>query len=595
MIPAKPDAQERLNLSDLLDIGVLRQMLDWFTSTTGMSAAVRDLSGNLIVGMEPANGFCEMLARSPAGRQRCEESSRRAVQRAIEVGQVVEESCHAGLTRIAAPVKVAERCVGAIVIGEWVERDLARDGVERLAGDLGLDPAALAARAADLPPRSGRDKRRPAVILQSIANAVAGLCYQGYQLRERLREISRLHDTSRILISTLDLSEVLHLISKNATDLLGVKGCSIRLLDKRGEELVVKSWYNLSQRYRNKGPVHLERSVIDQAALRGELVEIPDMAHDPRVLYPAEAVQEGIASGAAVGLLSKGRPIGTLHVYSSEKRRLSDRERQILQSLAAIAAVAIENAQLYSDSRELAEVDRELRVAGEIQRQLLPAAPPEIPGYQLAAAAVPSRQVGGDFHDFIPLGEDRWGLAIADVVGKGVPGAILMATARALLRAHADPRRRPAEVMERANRLLCLDVKPDQFVTACYAVLDARVGELTCCNAGHNPPLLFRGDRVIELQRGGLVLGALEGEVYEEEKTLLTAGDVLVFYTDGLTEAESRRNQFFGRPRLERTVRRFQARSARHILRGVRDALRAFTLGTQPSDDFTAFVLKCGS
>ena len=586
--------RERLSLGELLDVAVVRQMLDWFTQTTGMSATVRDRNGDPVTEVSAANDFCALINASGAGRDRCERSSRRAVQLAMRRDQIVEQRCHAGLTRFAAPIKVAGQAIGAIVIGEGAEKKLSPQRLGRLSRDLGLNPKELRVAAEKVEDWSREEKRRPVEFLQSIANAIAGLCYQGFQVRERLREISRLYDISRLLVSTLDLTRLLGLVARNATDLLGLKGCSIRLLDKRGEELVIKSWYNLSRRYRNKGPVHLEKSTIDQAALRGEIVEIPDMANDPRVLYSAEAEEEGIASGAAVGLIANKRPIGTLHLYSSEKRGLSDREKQILHSLAAIAAIAIENAQLYGDSRQLAEMDRELRLAGDIQRQLLPSAPPEVPGYQLAAVAVPSREVGGDFFDFIPLGPDRWGLAIADVVGKGVPGAILMATTRAILRAEASSGRRPAEVIEGTNRLLSNDVKPDQFVTLAYAVLDVRVGSLTYCNAGHNPPLVFRGDHITELDKGGLVLGALEDEVYEEERIVLSPGDVVVFYTDGLTEAENRRERMFGRPRLDRTVRRHQGRSARHILRAIRDALRAFTLGAPQSDDFTSFVLKSG-
>ena len=592
--PKSPSRPDKLGLPELLDLSILQQLLEGFSQTTGMSAVVRDQNGEPLNPPEPANAFCAEIHKSPLGCERCERSGRRAVQRAIREGQIVENTCHAGLNRFAAPIRVAGQCVGAIVIGEWVERPLSPQRLTRLARDLGLDRSRLCAGAKDIEQWSGEGKRRPALYLHSVANAIAGLAYQGFQVRERLSEISKLYDISCMLVSTLDLAHLLTLIAEHATDLLGVKGCSIRLLDSRKEELVIKSWYNLSRRYRKKGPVLVEKSLIDRAAMSGELVEMPDIAKDKRVLYSTEAAEEGFASGAAVGLISQGEPVGTLHVYSGEKRRLSEREKQILRSLAAIAAIAIHNAQLYRDSCELAEVDRELRVASEIQKQLLPRRPPSIPGYQLAAVAVPTRQVGGDFFDFIDLGADRWGLAIADVVGKGVPGAILMATARALLRAHARPDRRPAQVVAQTNKLVCQDVNPDQFVTAVYAVLDARVGTLTYCNAGHNTPLIFREGEIIELHKGGLVLGALEDEVYEEETVMMSPGDVAVFYTDGLTEAENKRRRLFGRERLERAALRHPHRSARYILRGIRDALRGFTLGVPQTDDFTAFVLKCG-
>ncbi|HRU05974.1 MAG TPA: SpoIIE family protein phosphatase [Candidatus Brocadiia bacterium] len=595
--PTGPTRDERrpgesLGLADLVDVALMQQIQDWFGQTAGVYVVIRDVTGEPVTLPYVANGFCRAVASTPAGASLCKASHREALRQDLAAGEAAKYVCHAGLTQVAAPITVAGQRLGMIIMGDRVEGEVDPKRVRSIAAQAGLDAAALAEASRAIQPWVEEEMRRALTFLQAIATAIARLCYQTYQMRKRVRELSRLYDISRMLASTLDQSRILDLIAKTAADMLGVKGCSIRLLDKRTNELVIKSWYNMSRRYRNKGPVKAENSPIDRAALAGELVEIEDMQHDPRVLYPAEAAAEGFVSGVVVGLISKGNPIGALHVYSSERRSLDDREKQFLRSLAAMAAVAIENAQLYADSLELQAMDRELEMAAQIQRRLLPAKPPEPPGWQISAYAAPCQQVGGDFYDFIRLAPNRYAVTIADVVGKGVPGAILMATTRAMLRSRASADVAPAEVMRRLNVLLCRDINPDQFVTLFYADIDMATGRVDYCNAGHCFPLLYSAGGVTELDKGGLVLGADANEVYDQGRVTIEPGGVLLLYTDGITEAESRRGRYFGRERLDRAVLRRLDGAAGGILRGVRDALRGFALGAPQSDDYTAIVIK---
>ena len=579
-------------LADLVDLSVLQKLQDWFAATKGISIVIRDLKGRPVTRPSCQNPFCGLVMGTPSGERRCRASNRKAVALAAREHRVVKYVCHAALTQFAAPIEVDGVCVGTIVMGDRPEGPVGPTQIAALSRKLDVPEEKLARALRKLERWSDQEMTEAVSTLLPIANAVAGLCYQGAELRSKLKEIESLYEVSRLLAGTLDLQRVLNLVARSATDVTGAKGCSIRLLDSRGKKLVVKSFYNLSQRYLDKGPVHLAKSPIDQAALRGKVVQMPDMLNDPRVLYPKEAEVEGIRSGVSVGLVSKRRPIGTLHLYSAESRVFDEMEVQVLRSLANQAAVAIENAQLYQQSAEKQKLDHELRVAGRIQERLLPESPPDIRGFDIATASIPCSQVGGDFYDFVPLRGGRTAVVIADVAGKGMPAALLMASARAGLRAHLESASEPNEVVRRLNVNLCHDTRSGQFVSLFCGVLDEKKRVLSYTNAGHNPPLVLRKGRVIELEKGGLVLGADEEETYEEGSVSLRRGDTVVFYTDGVTEALNPKREVFGTERLLDTLQKSLDGDAETIIARIHEALRRFTRSAVRCDDITLVVLR---
>jgi serine phosphatase RsbU (regulator of sigma subunit)/ligand-binding sensor protein len=579
-------------LGDLVDVDVLQRVQDGFAETTGISVVVRDLQGQRVTRPSCQNAFCKLVNTTDAGEKCCRESNKRAVLRAAKEHRVVKYVCHAGLTQYAAPIEVNGICVGTIVMGDRPEGSLDPKRMGALAKKAGIPSKDLQKALGDVARWSEGEMSRAISLLLSIANSVAGLCYQGAELREKLREISALYEVSRTLAGTLELSKLLKLVARSATQIAGAKGCSIRLLDSGGKTLVIKSFYNLSQRYLDKGPVLVARSSIDQKSLAGEVVQIHDMLHDPRVLYPKEAEKEGIRSGVSLGLISKEKPIGTLHLYSAEPRRFDKYEVQLLRSLANQAAVAIENAQLFEQYRQKRRLDRELQLAGRIQERLLPEKPPIIKGYDIASYSRPCREVGGDFFDFISLREKGTVFVIADVAGKGVPGALLMASARAALRAHLESTQEPRELMRRLNRNICNDTQTGQFVTLFCGVLDAKRNAFTYANAGHNPPLLVRKGRVEPLEIGGMVLGADDSETYDHAEVLLKRGDLLYFYTDGVTEAMDRANEMFGMKRLEQVLKEPHDGGADALVGRIAKAVREFTKRSAQSDDITMIALR---
>jgi len=579
-------------LGELVDVGVLQRIQDGLAEASGVSVIIRDLQGRPVTRPSCQNRFCRLLSGSAYGERSCRESNRRAVGRAAAEHRVVKYTCHAGLSQFAAPIEVDGVCVGTIVTGDQPEGLVPENRVAEISNRSGIPQKKLRDALSAVRPWSEDEMTRAITLLVSVTNSVAGLCYQGAELRATLREVRTLYEVSKLLAGTLDLAKLLNLVAKSATEVAGAKACSIRLLDPQGKKLVIKSFYNLSQRYLDKGPVLVERSEIDRAALNGEVIQIPDMLHDPRVLYRKEAEQEGIRSGITLGLISKKRPVGTLHLYTAAPRRFEEGEVQVLRSLANQAAVAIENAQLYQQSIEKRRMDRELRWAGRIQKQLLPETPPQIEGFDLAASSLPCSQVGGDFYDFIRVRGDKVVLVIADVAGKGVPGALLMATARAALRAHLESTAEPRQLLRRLNRNLCHDSRSGQFVSLFCGVLDPKRRIVSYTNAGHNPPLLLRGGRAEPLDKGGMVLGADEGETYEQADVALRRGDLLVFYTDGVTEALNPEEEVFGLKRLLHVVRRVGDAGADDIVKRISGAVRDFARGAPQSDDISLIVLR---
>ncbi len=236
----------------------------------------------------------------------------------------------------------------------------------------------------------------------------------------------------------------------------------------------------------------------------------------------------------------------------------------------------------------------ELRIASDIQRSFLPEHIPPAAGFDLAAISVPAMEVGGDFYDFIPGQEGKLGMVIADVSGKSVPAALFMALSRTIVRANATHHQSGTEVLQDANDMISADSRSGMFVTLFYGVLDEEARDLVYANAGHPPPLLFRrseGD-FAELEVTGIALGAMGGMEYEERRMSLSSGDVLVLYTDGVTEAINRDVEQYGTKRLCSIVRKAHALPAQTIMESILEDISRFSEGQAQFDDITMIVLK---
>ena len=233
----------------------------------------------------------------------------------------------------------------------------------------------------------------------------------------------------------------------------------------------------------------------------------------------------------------------------------------------------------------------DLKTAAQIQQALLPAGRYTGVGFEVAAESIPCRQIGGDFFDFFELPEDTFGLALGDVAGKGPPAALMAATLQGVFAARAPFGGTPAETLDHANRILLRRAIEARFATALYAVLRSD-GRLTYCNAGHNPPFVVHRNEIRRLTRGGLVLGAFEDARFDEESVQLDPGDLLVVFSDGITEAVDVDGEEFGDARLVSLVETHRALPPAAILECLLDAVRRFSVGTLQADDLTCLVLR---
>ncbi len=249
--------------------------------------------------------------------------------------------------------------------------------------------------------------------------------------------------------------------------------------------------------------------------------------------------------------------------------------------------------QLTQTTAEKEAMRREMDIAAEIQRSLLPEACPSIEGFELAAESVPAREVGGDFYDFIPLPDGRWGLVIADVSGKGVPAALLMALSRGLIRSYSQDRPSILNALHVANSYVLEDTRSEMFVTCFYAVIDPGTRTLTYVNAGHNPPVVSRREgHVVMLPATAVPLGVMDKPSLEEQTCSLETGDLVVMYTDGITEAQSPYGEEFGVTRLREILRHCDGLSAAETKQRIMTAVQTFAGGQPQFDDMTAILLR---
>ena len=226
----------------------------------------------------------------------------------------------------------------------------------------------------------------------------------------------------------------------------------------------------------------------------------------------------------------------------------------MLKAIAAEAGAAIVNARLYAESVRAGNIRRQLRMAGEVQRRMIPRNPPDLDGFDLAAIYVPCFELAGDFYDFIRLPDENLGVAVCDVVGKGVRASLLMAAIRASLRAHATNIYELSEVLAMVNRDLCADTLSSDFATMFYGVIDLKDRRFTYSSAGHTAPLLIREGKVDYLNTGGGVLGVIANGSWEQEAVALRSGDTILIHTDGLNEAMNFQDEPFGEARVEKAA-----------------------------------------
>lgn len=568
-----PGEPVRLSIANLLPKTVLREMQDTYWASTRHPAFILDADGRPVVGHSP------YALDSKAN---------------LVLNHLIDPETVPIKGPVMFPIVADGQRVGSVAFDVRhlpIPLPIFREKLSKYIASKGVNPTDVTSilRAAErvFAPHAGT----AAATAIALAQQLSRLCEQEVALRERIEELGTLGHMTTLLAGERDLNHRLNAAVRSAVAVLNVKAACIRLYDEAANTLKVVAGYNLSREYMSQTLDDALSSPLTTAAFAGETVFIYEMSSDNRVVYQTRAVEEGLVSCMIVGLLYRNKPLGTFHVYTGERHMFSRSAAKLFISIAKLTASAIENWKRDSEVAENQRVQRQLKLASDVQRRMLPRNNPSIPGFEIDARYVPSFEIGGDFYDFINLGPNL-GIAVGDVAGKGIAAGLLMAGVRASLRAYAHDLYDIDQVMSRVNRALAVDTLPSEFATVFFGVLDPAARRLTYCNAGHEPPLILRNGQVCRFEEGGMVVGVDPEQIYRRGIMDLRIGDLILFYTDGLPDAQNFDRQRFTKDRVIATLHECAKMTAKEAVSHMLWQMRRFVGMNHPTDDTTIVMIR---
>ncbi|MFN2492406.1 MAG: PP2C family protein-serine/threonine phosphatase [Pyrinomonadaceae bacterium] len=429
-----------------------------------------------------------------------------------------------------------------------------------------------------------------------MSEQIKELRVPGLTTTDKLR---MLLDITKKISRSLDLQEVLNQVMDTLDSLIPYDAAGIFLVKCVDESLVAEGeepcvfqaeavrGYDIDE----LTSLHLKlgEGLLGQVAQSAEPINSPDVRKEANYINARRETR----SEMVAPIISNTEVIGVFDLESDELDAYSEDDLQVLMMLASQVAIIIEKVMLHEQLIEKKRLEGQLEVARQVQLELLPAKDPQLEGYDISAYNFPTEEVSGDYYDWVKIYDDQIGLVIADVSGKGVPAALLMAFLRASLRAATHIGYSPHISMAKVNYLLWESIERNQFVTAFYGILDVTNKTLSYTNAGHNPPLLLDKDGNAKfIDRGSLPLGMFRDTRYHEYYLTTEPGEVLVLYTDGVTEAQNPKGEEFGRDRLAEAVRANRHLPARDLITAVQKVVIDWTEGLGATDDVTFFVIK---
>ena len=474
----------------------------------------------------------------------------------------------------------------------------------------------------------------PTLLFGLLLASVAGWIFTAYYQTRRIRKLERSHEEIQVeetlvfdflhglgeaFSGTIRPQELHRLIVEGATRILDAHGGALYMTDRTGGKLtpafISKGCPTLVDVPRNilqqaaATPIALEsylrlhsvtpgEGLIGRVWQTGQALYLNDLSEVPE-LAKLRGSAFGAASVMAAALSYAKQDLGVLAVASGPLGApFSQGDFVVFKSIAEQSAFALYNAIIYSMANEKKRLDHDLEIARDIQRILLPAEAPAINGFQISGINVPARQVSGDYFDYIRVDDDRLGVAIADVSGKGVPASLIMAICRSVLRAEAARNPSPADVLRKVNRQLYPDIKEDMFISMAYLILDHQRDGVTLARAGHDAPLLYKrhSQTVTPIKPPGMVVGIDSGNVFDrltsDFAVPLERDDCLILYTDGVTEALNTDEDEFGLDRMIQSVRASATDGAQTIVKRIIEDVRTFTGSVPQNDDITVIAIR---
>ena len=399
--------------------------------------------------------------------------------------------------------------------------------------------------------------------------------------------VGALIKAGRELASHLPLDQLFHLILDLSIESVNAERGVLLTMEGESGELVVRA---------AKGNNFRISTGVRDRVLKHKMSElVNDVQSDERFRTMQSLVHQQVLMFMAVPLQTNDRVIGLIYVDNPQlAREFTIDDLNLLTVMANVAAIRIEHVRLAEIEQAEKIQAKDLEQAAIIQRQLLPSKAPVLPGLELAGYNLACRTVGGDYYDFLPYSDGRVALCLGDVSGKAMPAALLMTSLQSRVRVLAeDSVPNIAELMARLNRSTAAHCPDNRFISFFFAVFDPRIGELVYSNAGHNPPLLIRHDGSVErLETGGLLLGIFSSTKYEEGRSRMEAGDVLLIFSDGVTEATDPAGEEFEESRLVEVLRAHRHVPADEIVQAVKTAVTDWVCGRPFADDLTMVAAK---
>ncbi|MCI0693552.1 SpoIIE family protein phosphatase [candidate division KSB1 bacterium] len=415
---------------------------------------------------------------------------------------------------------------------------------------------------------------------------------ENWRLKRAVEELSFLNDLARAIGASTNLYEIMQTIIRRSLQGVHAEQGVITLVGAQAGDptkTLVRDMVTSSEHQ----PFRPNQSLLGWMYRNKTTLLLNDPGGDER--FRGVNWDASVVSLLCAPLIVKSELKGILTVYNKKNAEgFSEEDQRFLAIIAAQSAQVIENARLCEEEQTLLRMQEQVRLAARIQLDLLPQTAPTLAGYDLAGRSIPAQSVGGDYFDFIPADGERLAVCLGDVSGKGLPASLLMANLQATIRGQTLLGDSASACLRRSNTLLFQSTDDEKFATVFYAILDPHWHQLRYCNAGHNDPFLFSatGAAPARLTTGGLVLGILPSFPFQEEAIALNPGDVLLIYSDGITEAVNAGNEDFGESRLITLVQQNLALPAGALIEKIIAAVTAFAGNVPQRDDITLVVVK---
>jgi sigma-B regulation protein RsbU (phosphoserine phosphatase) len=434
--------------------------------------------------------------------------------------------------------------------------------------------------------------KRDLELLEVLAERIAITLRNSWILQEATRasdEAKSLYEVGIALSGSLELDELLDKILENLSRVIDCDIAMIYLVDPDSGTINQISTRGLEDYPPDQLRLKIGQGICGRVAETGEGIIVSDVNQNTDYI----ACRVSTKAEMAVPLKVKEVVVGVLNVESDKSDVYKDHELELMNAFASLAAVSIERAKLHKQMISARRLEHEIAIARRIQKTFLPSGNPKIEGFDIAGLNIPSAEVGGDYYDFIPIVENQYGIAIGDVSGNGIPASLIMAAFRASLKAEIRNNFAIRAILSKVNNLLFESIERDRYVTAAYGVLDCKNKIFTFSNAGHNPPVLIRDSGELQyLSEGGMALGIFANSTYEENSIFLKSGDIILFYTDGVTEAKDEDDIEFGERKLIDAAIESKNKPAIKIIEHIIEDIKKFKKDSEFYDDLTLIVLK---